>query len=186
MKKLLLGFLSLILAGTVSFAQPVSDMAVIPMGITIQSVMRLAITKGGNIEFVFKSATDVSNGLPSGGAYSTEYETTGIINASQNWDLDMTVDESSFIADNGGANLDLGVVSFDVTTSASNTDVLSDTQLAQNLTPLENDGNGNNLGNNITFAIQWACGVSGLASASVAGSEAGRYSANVILTLVPH
>lgn len=188
MKKVILGFLSIILAGTVCFAQPVSDMAVIPMGITVQSVMRLNITKGGNIEFVFKSGTDVSNGLPASGAYGTTYETAGTITASQNWDLNLTVDETDFIADNGsGTNLPLNVVSLNVICADALADgaaLLNDVVLASGIVPIDDNG-GDNLGDNIAFQIQWACGVTALASNTIVGTAAGRYSANIILSLVP-
>jgi hypothetical protein len=184
MKKVLLGLISIFMAGQISFAQPVSDMAVIPMGITVQSVMRLNVTKGGNIEFVFKSAADVNAGLPSTGAYGTTYETAGTISASQNWDLDLTVDETDFIADNnGGNNLPLNVVSLDVITNAGGTPVTqNDVVLSTPLTLIDANGT-NTLGDGLTFNIRWACGVAALASQSVIGTAAGRYSANIILTL---
>ncbi len=184
MKKVLLGLISIVLTGQICFAQPVSDMAVIPMGITVQSVMRLNITKGGNIEFVFKSAADVNAGLPSSGAYGTTYETSGTISASQNWDLNLTVDETDFITDNNsGTDLALNVVSLDVTTAAGGTPVLqNDVVLSSPLTLIDANGT-NTLGDGITFSIQWACGVAALASNTIVGTAAGRYSANILLTL---
>lgn len=184
MKKVLLGFLSVFMLWQLSFAQPVSDMAVIPMGITVQSVMRLNVTKGGNIEFVFKSAADVNAGLPSTGAYGTTYETAGTISASQNWDLNLTVDETDFIADNNsGVDLALNVVSLDVATSAAGTPVTQNNVVLSSPLVLIDANGTNTLGDGITFSIQWACGVPALASNSVVGTAAGRYSANIILTL---
>lgn len=188
MKKILLGLISIIMAGQISFAQPVSDMAVIPMGITVQSVMRLNITKGGNIEFVFKSGTDVQAGIPAGGAYTTTYQTLGTVTASQNWDLNLDVDEGSFLADNGsGINLALAVVSLDaddVYVASGAEIVIGGAALTQNMVVIDANA-ANNLGDNIDFDIKWACGNIALSCTSITGALAGRYSANLILTLTP-
>jgi hypothetical protein len=82
MKKVLVGFLSLVFMGQVAFAQPVSDNAVIPMGITLSSVLRLNVVSGGNIEFVFASVNDFQNGLA-----GDMYRTNLTVESSTDWGL---------------------------------------------------------------------------------------------------
>lgn len=62
MKKL---FLIIVLAvlGITAKAQAVSDMAVIPIGVTLNSIARLTVTSGGNIEFVVNTMDQYENGV---------------------------------------------------------------------------------------------------------------------------
>ncbi len=177
MKKIILGLLSVLFLGQIAQAQPVNDMAVIPMGITIQSVMRLTITKGGNIEFIFDSADDIQNGVPT--SFGTNYETKGIISSSRNWDLNLRVDETSFIGEDG-TTLDLNVIDFQVT-PPPNTTASAITVLQQTITKLL-ENTGGNIGTDLKFGIQWRCGAG---TNKIPGSTVSqRYSANIILTLV--
>ncbi len=186
MRKIILGLISILFIGQILQAQPVSDMAVIPMGITIQSVMRLTITKGGNIEFVFENAKDIQDGIPSGG-YGPEFETKGKITASRNWDLNLTIDEANFMGEISGTTLNLNVVEFNskITPLPPNTIGFANVPLASGapIKVLEKDGGasaGDNIGSGLDFTIQWQCGHANKISGNV---KAQRYSANIILTL---
>ncbi len=190
MKKIFLGIISILFIGQIAWAQPVSDMAVIPMGITIQSVMRLTITKGGNIEFVFKSAKDLATGIDHGNAYNTE----GIITASRNWDLILAPDEPNFAGEDGTDNLDFNVVEYTSsctvmsggasTPHGHTTAITTDKALtAGDNSILVNDGSGDNYGTGLNFDIKWRCGVTHKIGG---GHKAQRYSANLILTLKAH
>ena len=189
MKKVLLGLISIIMAGQISFAQPVSDMAVIPMGITIQSVMRLSITKGGNMEFVFKSAADLSAGIPA--TFGPAYETKGKITTTQNWDLELTTDEGAFTGDVTGS-IPLTVVEFAVSTGSATTTVIANGPIltTANVTPIEllywDNTGGTNRGSGIDFGIQWACGSQESATGTgiPANQNTGRYAVNVVLSLI--
>ncbi len=184
MRKFILGLLSVLFFGQILVAQPVSDMAVIPMGITIQSVMRLTITKGGNIEFVFNSANDMANGVPT--SFGSNYETKGVVSSSRNWDLDLRVEEDAFKGEDQAHDLDLNVVEYKISELPANTvssaagtndeGVLS--QLIENF--LHPDGPNNNMGSNLGFTIQWRCGVTNKIPGSAVSQ---RYAANIILTL---
>ncbi len=177
MKKVLVGFLSLILIGQVSFAQPVSDMAVIPMGITIQNIMRLTITKGGNIEFVFKSASDRTNGI-SGAEYTTE----GSVVATQAWDLEIVADDANFTDESGTNTLALGTVIMETVTcsDATATVAAANTALPAVAADVVTLGA---VTDGATFTIQWACGTAA-ATPIPATTAAGRYTVNAILSLV--
>jgi len=72
MKKL---FLILVLAvlGVTAKAQAVSDMAVIPIGVTLNSIARLTVTSGGNIEFVVNTMDQYENGVDKTPATTTTF-----------------------------------------------------------------------------------------------------------------
>lgn len=100
MKKVIIGVLSLIFAGQVALAQPVSDNAVIPMGITLSSVLRLNVVSGGNIEFVFNSIADFQEGL-----YGDMYRTNFTVASSTDWSLSAYASDFSGSAGNFGVGI---------------------------------------------------------------------------------
>jgi len=187
MKKILFGLISIIFAVQVSFAQPVSDMAVIPMGITVQSVMRLNVTSGGNVEFVFSNINDIQNGI----AFGTSYETNFDLAASQPWDLEMNPDAGTFDSESGGS-IALNVVEYYM--EATILPAISSTNTTNNAGTLAApvvlatavatadalESTANNVGT-ATCVIHWRCGVTN----SVSGASAGRYTANIYLSLKP-
>lgn len=62
MKKLSF-ILSLIIFGQLAFGQAVHDRNVIPVAVNLNQVLRMTITNGGNIEFVFNTIDDYKYGL---------------------------------------------------------------------------------------------------------------------------
>lgn len=62
MKKLSF-IVSLIIFGQLAFGQAVHDRNVIPVAVNLNQVLRMTITNGGNIEFVFNSIDDYKLGL---------------------------------------------------------------------------------------------------------------------------
>ncbi len=72
MKKL---FLIIVLAvlGITAKAQAVSDMAVIPIGVTLNSIARLTVTSGGNIEFVVNTMDQYKEGVQGSEATTTTF-----------------------------------------------------------------------------------------------------------------
>ncbi len=186
MKKVLLGLLSVIFAGQVSFAQPVSDIAVIPMGITINSIMRLNVTSGGNIEFVFNRISDVTTGI----LYAAGYETNFTVASSVNWGVNMSVDAANFVNESGDI-MTLAVIDYTVTTAAPNTTavgaVIGLIQTPPDILTWAGIIGADNIGpaSTNTCRIQWQCGEV-VAGTTVAGYPAGRYTANIILALIPN
>jgi hypothetical protein len=183
MKKLIIGLLSIIFIGQIAVAQPVSDHAVIPVAITVQSVLRLNVRSGGNIEFVFTTINQITNGIPTGAAYTTVFD----IASSINWDLDISTDAGTFINDNG-VPLALTSVNLIVTGAGlgnnTTTAFVAATQLPAIITEmLSYDGSGNNIGNAAlnSFNLGWACGTN--PSTTIAGTPPGRYTVNVLLSL---
>lgn len=178
MKKIILGIFAIILGANISFAQPVSDMAVIPMGITIQNIMRLTITKGGNIEFVFKSAQDRTTGIS-----GTAYTTAGTVVATQAWQIQLTADNTDFINESGvalGAN-GLDYVQIENITTAS-TGAATPVVLAVGPTPLITAGA---VTSGEDFSLEWSCGLPAPGGTPIpTAAAAGRYTVNVLLSLL--
>ena len=76
-------------------AQPVSDRAVIPVAVTLNQVLRLNVTNGGNIEFVFNQIGQYTSGINSGGTGSNApfYTTDFDIASSTRWELDLGAED---------------------------------------------------------------------------------------------
>lgn len=62
MRKVFLIF-AMMLASFFAKAQAVNDMAIIPIGVTLNSIMRLTVNSGGNIEFVVNTMDQYTNGI---------------------------------------------------------------------------------------------------------------------------
>lgn len=94
-------FLALVISVGTAYSQPIKDKAILPVGITLNSVLRLDITSGGAIEFVFNNLTDYTDGINAGGG-DPLYQTTFTVASSTDWDLNMW-SEAGFVGSNGGS-----------------------------------------------------------------------------------
>jgi len=90
MKKLLLGF-SMLLIGQLGFGQAVSDNAVIPVSVTLNSILRLTVTSGGNIQFVVTTIDHYTNGIANAPRYSTSFT----VSSSRDFTVTMTPDNGT-------------------------------------------------------------------------------------------
>lgn len=107
MRKLLAG-LCLILMSQVGFSQ-VTDQAVIPVSVTLNSILRLTIISGGNIQFVVNTIDQYENGI----ANSARYTTTFSVASSRIFDVLINSESGSFIGTDDVANvMDLDNVGF--------------------------------------------------------------------------
>lgn len=204
MKKVLLGLISLILAGQVAVAQPISDNAVIPMAITVNSILRLNIVRGGNIEFVFNTMDDYSSGL-----LGSRYSTDVTVASSGNWELELLASTTEFFDVDGGAGtgIALDYVCFSLTDNGTNAigiglateyfpnggasaavgsfSDLVNTPPATNILGAGTGNSGSSAAN--AFTINWECGTANGTNTtliSTAGVASGRYSTNILLTLI--
>ena len=99
-----------------AMAQPVSDRGVIPVAVTLNQILRLNITNGGNIEFVFNTITQYELGIVNGPFYDTDFN----VASSTPWELDMGAEDATFIGTDNPANtLDLDNVGFIMTESGA-------------------------------------------------------------------
>lgn len=112
-------------------AQAIRDRNVIPVAVNLNQVLRMTISDGGNIEFVFNSINDYRLGLSgdqatSGSANTANaegmYQSTFSIASSTEWDLAYGAENATFIGtDNSTNTLTLDNVGFTLTNGGTNT-----------------------------------------------------------------
>lgn len=177
---------TLIIAAFISlstFAQGVNDQAVIPLSVTLNSIMRLSVTSGGNIEFVFNSIGQYSTGITS---LTGRYRTTFTVSSSQNYNVSLIPETGTFLSD-AGVGLDLDVMEYTLTGGDATSTLLAthaggtydDLAAAAALIVDSNTGNG---GASHTYNIDWQCGIAPNTIQSK-NPVPGRYSTNIFLTL---
>ena len=116
-KSILASAIALIIAGS-AFAQPVSDRAVIPIGVTLVQILRIHVTNGGNIEFVFSDITDYTSGITNAAMYDSDV----VIASSTDWDLHFGAEAANMIGTDNPANTILiNNVGFTATWTGTNT-----------------------------------------------------------------
>jgi len=108
MKKLSISILAIIFSLGAAFSQPLSDLGIIPVGVTINSVFRLNITSGGNIEFVVNTVNQYTNGIEPSAAYETHFT----VDASMNFDVELYADASDFVGVTGNTTLALNSLGY--------------------------------------------------------------------------
>jgi len=79
MKKLLLISMAII-SVSLAKAQPVSDIAIIPIGVNLNSILRLQVISGGNIEFAVNSIDLYTTGVTNTDATSTTFAVSSTVN----------------------------------------------------------------------------------------------------------
>ena len=124
MKKKVMMIAGLLTIGIVGFSQAVKDRQVIPVAVNLNQVLRMTITNGGNIEFVFNSIDDYRDGLSADqatsgsanpGASEAFYQTDFTIASSTRWSLTYGSEEATFIGTDNPANvLALNNVGYDL------------------------------------------------------------------------
>lgn len=129
MKKKGMMILGLVTIGFVGFSQAVKDRQVIPVAVNLNQVLRMTITNGGNIEFVFNSIDDYRLGLSgdagtSGSANPATsdpfYVTDFTVASSTRWDLNYGAEEATFIGTDDPTNvLDLANVGYTLTSNGT-------------------------------------------------------------------
>ncbi|MCF6366126.1 MAG: hypothetical protein L3J35_07980 [Bacteroidales bacterium] len=92
MKKLTISFLAIILSLGVAFSQPVSDMGIIPVGVTLNSILRLNVTSGGNLEYSINTMSQYTSGVAAGAPYITTFT----VASSVDFNVDMYADAATF------------------------------------------------------------------------------------------
>lgn len=129
MKKISLAAVMLI-CGFSAFGQAVKDRNVIPVAVSLNQVLRMTVTNGGNIEFVFNTIEDYKNGISSlavsnaanpttsGSMYKTDFT----VSSSTRWALTYGTEEPTFLGtDNPSTAFALDNVGFSITNNGLNT-----------------------------------------------------------------
>lgn len=91
MRKLFFSF-SMLLISQICFGQAVSDNAVIPVSVTLNSILRLTVTSGGNIQFVVTTIDNYTNGIANAPRYTTSFR----VSSSRDYTVTMDTEVSGF------------------------------------------------------------------------------------------
>ncbi len=200
MKKILLSLAGLLSLGGI-IAQPVSDNAIIPVSVTLNSILRLNVTSGGNIEFVINNLTQYSLGIGN----NARFTTTFTVASSVDFDVQLYSELPSLVSNTGGASVSLdnlgyrlestgtGVVGSDATDSYTlcGDDINPSTVQVVTNTPFNiiqsNAGNGAGNAEKNRFELQWRFGTreSSMNTSTLLQQSipADRYSTNIFLVL---
>jgi len=196
MRKLVFAFFMLILS-QVSFGQAVNDQAVIPVSVTLNSILRLTVVSGGNIDFVVNTITQYTDGINELGA-GTQYHTIFTVASSEDFNVTLRAEDATLIGqDDATQTMPLNNIGFDLTETGTGADpgnwalpaaVLPLTNIAANVvTGVNGFSAGSALQNN--FTIRWRLGT---AEGTMIGTSLlaqsltpDRYITNVFLELVP-
>lgn len=196
MRKLLFT-LALAVLSQVSFGQAVNDQAIIPVSVTLNSILRLTVVSGGNIDFVVNTIDQYTNGINSGGG-DARWQTNFTVSSSQDFDVTLAAEDANLMGqDDPGHTMLLDNIGFDLTESGSGADpanwalptaVLPLNNAAQDIvTGAAGASAGDATQNN--FTIQWRLGTGegtmngqSLLEQSLSPD---RYITNVFLELVP-
>lgn len=188
---------AMLLLSQAGFGQAVNDQAIIPVSITLNSILRLTVVSGGNIDFVVNTIGQYTSGINSGGG-DARYHTNFTVSASQDFDVTISTEDSYFLGqDTVGNQLALDNVGLDVQENGNGaagtnwtlpSTVLGLPHTATNIvTGIANNAAGDAEQNN--FIIRWRLGTkegsmngNSLLSQSLTPD---RYITNVFLELVP-
>lgn len=189
MKKLSISILAVIFSIGAAFSQPVSDLGVIPVGITLNSILRLNVTSGGNIEYVVNTISDYTNGI----GPLPRYETHFTVSSSVNFDVAMYADAGDFVGvDDVTHTIPLDNLGYIVTGGDATSEIINVLTPLTNTTTTEivqstGAGNAGDITKN-AFVIAWQLGtIPSTAGTLLAQSiPSDRYVANVILELYLH
>ncbi|NOZ35067.1 MAG: hypothetical protein GXO80_07200 [Chlorobi bacterium] len=198
MKKLTILLTAVLFSVTAAFSQPVSDSGVIPVGVTLNSILRLNITSGGNLEYVVNTIDQYSNGI----AQNARYDTHFTVASSVDFDVTLGADAATFTGvDDVAHTIPLDNLGYEVLadagatgTDAVNWDLPAGTQALSAATPDIVTGNYAGLGagdiNQNAFVIEWRLGTSepnmNASSLLQQSITSDRYVVNVILQLAQH
>lgn len=126
----------------VGLVQAVNDLAIIPVSITLNSMLCLTVVSGGNIDFVVNTINQYTSGINSGDG-DARYHTNFTVSASQDLDVTIRAEDASFLGQDNAANtMPLNYVGLDLTESGSGADptnwalpaaILALTNAAQNI-----------------------------------------------------
>jgi len=195
MRKLLFT-LALAVLSQVSFGQAVNDQAIIPVSVTLNSILRLTVVSGGNIDFVVNTIDQYTNGINSGGA-DARWQTNFTVSSSQDFDVTLAAEDAALMGQDDPANtMPLDNIGFDLTGSGGGPgnwalpgDVLPLTNGPQSIvTGVVGASAGDATQNN--FTIRWRLGTQESAAMNTLSLleqslTPDRYITNVFLELVP-
>jgi len=103
----------MLLLAQMGFGQAVTDNAVIPVSITLNSILRLSVTSGGNIQFVVNTIDQYENGI----ANTSQYTTTFQVASSRDFTVTLGAEDQTFIGlETSNTDLTLDNVGYEIAT----------------------------------------------------------------------
>jgi len=187
MRKLVLGAAMLLFA-QFGFGQVVSDQAVIPVSVTLNSILRLSVLSGGNIQFVVNTIDEYSAGIPN----SDRYTTTFAVASSRVFDVFLNAETTDLIStDNAGLTMDLDNIGYEVPDNLGGGTFIGAVSGLTNAQVLVVDDSpaGNSSSADNQFSILWRLGTgeAGMNAASLLDQNitADNYVTSVFLVVVP-
>ncbi len=198
MKKVIILLSGLFLITTTASAQGIDDRAVIPVAVTLNSILRLNVVSGGNIEFNFNTLADYANGIDNSEAYDTKFT----IASSVDWEVYIYSEENNMVGtddQSGGNTLTLDNIGYQVTYDGTGDAADFDIPALAAAFPLTDAesllvgkaalvSNAGDIQRN-AFVINWRCGTQegGMINQSILEQNvaADRYATNVFLILSP-
>ncbi len=179
MKKLIIAF-SALLISQFSFGQLIQDNATIPVSVTLNSILRLQVKSGGNIQFVFNTMTQYNNGI----AATPGTSTTFTVASSRQFSVIMGAEDANLIGVESGLTIPLAVIEYTLDNSSGIGFVAgavnSLTQITAN-TEIVDAGVAGAADADRTFFIEWSAGI----NSSVFNLPSDVYVTNVFLNLQP-
>jgi hypothetical protein len=203
MKKYVFLFLMIMMGYHAStLAQAVDDRAVVPIAVTLNSILRLNVKSGGNIEFNFNNLNQYEDGITN----TPEYDTKISIASSVNWKLIMGAEDDALVnideVSASPSTMPLGFLAYSVEATGTTSETGYTIPASYNSGPTwldlpaldggneeiitNNGGNAGGEGQN-AFTIHWECGTDKSSEGSLLGSDltGGRYATNVFFILEP-
>lgn len=154
-----------------SFGQAVSDQAVIPVSVTLNSILRLTIISGGNIQFVVNTIDEYEFGV----ANSDRYTTTFSVASSRDFDVLLNAETANLIGSDDVSNImpvnNIGFVCPDNGGGATFVAVLTSLGVAQIAVITGASAGGSDVNE---FQIEWELGtpaVAAIGSGSLLGQS---------------
>lgn len=181
MRKLL--FVAILaLLSQVGFAQAVQDNAVIPVSVTLNSILRLNVTSGGNIQFVFNTMAQYNGGIVG----TNQTTTTFNVASSRPYEVQMGSEDADLLGVEAGGTMDLGVIQYLVTSTVGAGTVIAGTNA------LDTRANNIQIAANAAatgivpdeYTVLWSAGTD--AGFRATGYAPDVYVTNVYLTLIPN
>jgi hypothetical protein len=194
MKKLTISLLAVIFSIGAALSQPVSDMGIIPVGVTLNSILRLNITGGGNIEYSVNTMDHYTNGIDA----QAPYITTFTVASSVQFLVNLYSDNGFFTGVSAGSTFNVNNLGYTLSENGSGTAGINWLLDAGTLgvSAISNtiiDGTGLPSAGDISqndFQLDWELGTSDGATMNASNLllqniTSDRYVVNVILELVP-
>lgn len=179
MKKVLAGALLLLLSHF-GYTQTVSDQAVVPVSVTLNAILRLTVTSGGNIVFVVNTVDQYTNGI----AASPRTTTTFRVSSTRDFTVTMVPENTThFVGVQTNNTIDFPITNVGILCTGPGSSPAAVTPLAATQTIVTNTAAAD-----AQYTIGWELATTAVVGASTLLSQsipADVYVNNMFLTLAP-